>query len=86
MTTPESYLTAIKAHYGTEPNTFRDRITDTVQTAMEECEVMMVICFWRPIFLKGKLINNPLAVLDCSTVKKESMVPCEIYSAPYYIP
>ena len=45
----------------------------------EENDVAMVICFWRPINMEGKLINNPLTVLDCSSVQKEEIVKTELY-------
>ena len=57
----------------------RKYISDNFSANMEASEAFMVICFWRPILndtfdAEAKLINNPLAVLDCSSVKNESIV------------
>lgn len=57
---PEEYMPYVKPKY---------------DALMDQSEKMLIICFWRPIFMEGTLINNPLAVLDCSTVKKENLVP-----------
>lgn len=47
----------------------------------KNCEIFTVICFWRPIHMAEttKLINNPLAVLDCNSVKKEDIVKTKSY-------
>lgn len=51
-----------------------------IDEKLAECEVFMVICFWRPINLRGGvLLNNPLCVLDRATVGEKDIVKSHIH-------
>lgn len=52
---------------------------DQFDAKLAESDVVTMICFWRPINMEDKLINNPLCVLDCNTVKSDDIVLTELY-------
>ena len=41
----------------------------------EEVQKFMMLCFWRPTNMEGKLQHQPLALLDPRTVKLDDIVP-----------
>jgi len=51
-----------------------------IDKKLADCEVFMVICFWRPINLRGGvLLNNPLCVLDRATVGEHDIVKSHLH-------
>ena len=86
------YGSGVHQDYALTPGHFKDAIATYItdeQTTQETREqfdaklaescIVTMICFWRPIKMEGKLINNPLCVLDCSTVKRDDIVLTELY-------
>mmetsp|Transcript_16033 Transcript_16033/g.40215 ORF Transcript_16033/g.40215 Transcript_16033/m.40215 type:complete len:390 (+) Transcript_16033:22-1191(+) len=54
-------------------------MNDTFDAALQDSDTFCTVCFWRPINMEKPLLNNPLCVLDRSTLKEKDMVKTELY-------
>jgi len=76
--TPQEYLSAVKAYIG--DNIAYENWEDGFNSHLADSDIFCVICFWRPIGMEDHtLINNPLCVLDRSSLKEEDIVKTETY-------
>jgi len=71
--TPDQYKEALQA-YG-----LGEEFTSKFDQTFANSDTFMTVCFWRPVEMEKPLLNNPLCVLDRSTLKAEDMVKTELY-------
>lgn len=70
--TPDQYKEALQA-YGA------DEYVSAFDKSFAESDTYMTVCFWRPVEMDKPLLNNPLCVLDRSTLKAEDIVKTKLY-------
>ena len=75
--TPGQFMDATAAHVVDEQAKLE--LAAAFDAKFAESDVVTMICFWRPINMDSELIDKPLCVLDCSTVRREDIVLTELY-------
>jgi hypothetical protein len=70
---PDNYCTTLEAYYKPLVDAWRAKHDNP------ECKRSMVICFWRPIHMKGPVKANPLALCDRKSVNINDQVHVHLY-------